>query len=406
MSGAHLSHESKLVVSLRRFILGLWFSLVILLPSPLVWSRMGSSEAVTEATSAPLDAPRVGRAGITRPAPPVGFNRVELGWIAFSYPPDVRDRIQKLIDVADTARLSFTEHLGHTALQGVEVRVARSPSEMSALAPEGAPYPKYASGVAYPDLDLILLTLSPVNPNDRLDLVETFRHELSHIALHDAVKGRPVPRWLNEGLAVFSSGETSMTRLQTLWTATLAGNLIPLSQLERRFPDSAVDASIAYAEAADVVRYLVRTQDRYRFDALIERMSEGQTFEKALELSYGTTQSELESEWRQDVARRYTFWPVLTSSGLLWGVMVGVFFLGYRRRKKRARAVLERWRREEELEDALAERVAQAAPSVPRVHIVLGGSPGSRIITPVVPMRPPQSDVPTVEHDGRTHTLH
>jgi hypothetical protein len=162
---------------------------------------------------------------------------------------------------------------------------------------------------------------------------------------------------------------------------------------------------VAYAQSADVVRYLVRSQDRYRFDALIERMSEGQPFEKALELSYGTTQSELESEWRQDVARRYTFWPVLTSTGLLWGVMVGLFFLGYRRRKRRAQAVLERWRREEAVEDALADKAA-TSPSAPRIHIVLGGSPGSRILTPPMPMRPPPREVPTVDHDGETHTLH
>ncbi len=334
---------------------------------------------------------------------PFGFNRVDLGWIAFVYPPNVRERIQPLIEESERARLDFTEHLGSSVLRSVEVRIARSAVEMSALAPRGAPFPKYASGVAYGQLGLILLTLQPPQANQRLELREVFRHELSHIALHDATGGQHVPRWFNEGFAIFNSGESSVVRLQTLWTASLAGGLIPLEHLDRRFPNSASNASVAYAQAADVTRYLVRSQDRYRFDQLIERLAEKVPFERALELSYGITLRDLESEWQKDVARRYSFWPVLTSAGLLWGAMVGLFFFGYRRRKKRANTTLERWRREEEIEDAHRARQRELENQILPVHIVFGGSSAEGAASKGGGA---MGEIPTVRHGGHLHTLH
>lgn len=353
------------------------------------------------ALTPPGDAPRVSSTDIRRPDPPVGFNRHDAGWIHFAYPPEARQRIQRLIDVADVSRIELSNRLGASVLNDVHVRIARTAGEMTTLAPENAPYPKYASGVAYPDLGLILIGLDPRHPNERHDIIETFKHELAHIALHDAVKGHDVPRWFNEGFAVYVSGEGSIPRLQTLWTASLAGNIIPLDRLERSFPDDAILASIAYAEAADIVRYLVRTQEQYRFDGLVEHIARGATFDQALLSAYGIDRLTLESEWREDIARRYTFWPVLTGSTLLWIGIVGLFFWGYRRRKARDRKTLERWRREEAAEDALL----AAAHAERRVHIVV--APASTPMPP--PQRPmlgSEPDVPKVEHDGSLHTLH
>jgi len=340
--------------------------------------------------------------------------RHSAGWVDYAYPPDARQRLSKLMEVADSTRADLSNKLGAVVLTDVHVRIARTPMEMTTLAPENAPYPRYASGVAYPDLGLILITLTPEYASQQHDIVETFKHELGHLALHDAVKGHNVPRWFNEGFAVFVSGESSLPRLQTLWTATVAGNLIPLDKLERTFPDDPITASIAYAEAADVVRYLVRHQDRYRFDGLVERLARGITFDEALRLAYNIDRPTLEAEWREDVSKRYTYWPILSSTVVLWTGIVVLFFVGYRRRKRRDRVTLERWRREEAREDArqaarreIFENAMREAATEPerRIHIVVSN--------PTAPIaaksRPPMSsdvDVPKVEHDGTVHTLH
>lgn len=359
-------------------------------------------EVAEPATQAPpADSPRFGASVPALPPPPASHSTQSRGWIRFAYHPSVRARVQPLIEQADAVRAELSARLGTPVLHRVVVHIARTPGEMLGLAPQGAPFPKYAAGVAYPQLGLILLTIAPVHPNSQHDVLEVFKHELAHLALNDATGGRSVPRWFNEGFAVFASGESSIVRLQSLWTATLSDSLLPLERLERTFPADDVTASVAYAEAVDVVRFLVRREEQQRFGALIERVAGGQPFERALKDSYGTDLSSLEFEWREDVARRYTFWPVFFSGSVIWAAAIGLFIWGWRKRRKRTRETLLRWAREEAAEEA---KKHPSEPPSPRVHIVLARARERTSDE----RRPSISDVeiPKVEHDGQWHTLH
>jgi hypothetical protein len=383
--------------------------------APVLAGAPAGAETLAEPTyGAPADHP-VARTELSLPPPPSAFNVYRSGWILFAYPPDMRERVQPLIREADAFRHELAVRLGQPILDDVSVYVARTPGEMSTLAPEGAPYPAYASGVAYSQIGLVLLTITPEHANASHDLLEIFKHELAHVALYDALgKRHSVPRWFNEGFAVHASGESSLARLQTLWTATLSGNLMPISRLEAGFPADGVTAGLAYAQSADLVRYLMRQSDRERFSALIGRMRRGEAFDVALGNAYGLDRATLEYEWREDVARRYSFWPVFFSGSLVWMGMIGLFVLGWRKRRKRARATLDRWTREEASEDARRARLRAAsgasAEIAPRVHIVFPAATSTLPELPAAavgtPPRPPEGDVPKVEHDGNWHTLH
>jgi hypothetical protein len=281
------------------------------------------------------------------------------------------------------------------------------------MAPEGTRFPKYAAGVAYSELGLVLLTSAPRYPGAHHDLPEVFRHELAHIALHDAVSRDNIPRWFNEGFAVHASGEEETARLQALWTAAVSENLIPFDKLARGFPADATAASVAYAQAADMVRFLLRSGEEHRFRALIRRIASGQTFEDALSDAYATNMYTLETQWREDVAQRYTFWPVLFGGSLIWVLAIGLLVLGYVRRRRRADRKLARWAQEEALEDArrewaqgLLDRgqqlrvvVTQNALSLEAQARAEAGS-GKDTASPLVVA------LPTIEHDGQRHTLH
>jgi hypothetical protein len=369
--------------------------------------RVGVADTAPMDATAPGDAPKLRHAALTLPRPPSGFNSYSGDWIRFSYPPGLRERVQPLIDSADRVRSELGARLGQHVLDHVIVYVARTPGEMASLAPEGAPFPRYASGVAYPEIGLVLITVSPVYPNDRHELGEIFQHELAHLALDEAVRGGPLPRWFNEGFAVFASGESSFPRLNTLWLATLGDDLLKLNELERTFPADPSTASIAYAEAADIVRFLVRRQDQHRFSRMIEMLRAGRPFAVALEHAYGIDPTQLEYEWRDDVSKRYTFWPVLFSGSVVWFGALGLFVWGYRRRRRQHHKVLRRWEQEEALE-AQRERAARQLPLVAPngpVHIVFSTRPPPRPVAP--PVAPPSEvEIPKIEHDGRWHTLH
>jgi hypothetical protein len=378
--------------------------------------------AVSEGSDAPYalppDQPRGKGRPLELPPVPAGFSTSDHGWIHVSYPPSTRERAESLIREADAIRAELAARLGQPVLREVHVRIARTPGDMVALAPEGAPYPKYASGVAYSEIGLVLLTLTPLQPSALHDVTEVFRHELAHLALGDAIgEGHHVPHWLNEGLAVHLSGESSLVRMKTLSTATLAGRLLPLPRLDAGFGGDAIAAELAYAESADVVRFLLRQEDRERFPALIARLREGQPFPLSLRDAYGLDLSTLEHEWREEVAKRYSFWPVFFSGSLVWAGVLVLFVVGWRRRRQRSLETLQRWALEEARTAPRRSRL-RAVPPVPRVHIVLPGheaaAPEERdepdaaeaTTLPLLPAAAMEVEVPKVQHDGNWHTLH
>src|SRR5262249_25602449 len=114
-----------------------------------------------------------------------------------------------------------------------------------------------------------------------------------------------------------------------------------------------------------------------------------------------------EHEWREDVAKHYSFWPVFFSGSLIWiGVLV-LFALAWRRRRRKSRETLERWAREEA--HAELRRARAAIQPAPRVHIMLPGHHAATPEPPELPLLPPaavDTDVPKVQHDGHWHTLH
>jgi peptidase MA superfamily protein len=375
--------------------------------------RAGSSvsdDAVDAASPAGVlpssvaDAPRLGRGVLRLPPIPTGFNSYDAGWVRFVYHPSSRERVQPLIAQAEAVRHDLTERLGFPVLSEVRVEIARTPGEMATFAPSGAPYPEYAAGVAYSELGLVLLSLTPIHAGVEQDLGEVFRHELAHVALHDALNGRDVPRWFNEGFAVFASGESSFGRMKTLAMSTVGGSLIPLRELENSFPNDETKAQVAYAEAVDVVRFLVRREDIHRFRSLISELREGKAFEQAVLDAYAVDLATLELEWRDDASRRYTFVPILLSGTFFWVIALAVAVWAWRRRKRRDKLTLQRWAREEAVEDLQRARLALRSEAA-RVHIVL--AKGSEMpISQMAASTASEVEVPVVEHDGSWHTLH
>lgn len=357
---------------------------------------LDTSHATGPALVVPHDVPVVlGR----EPIPPVPPSYVtkDLGWLELSYPPSAGERVASIIEEADDFKAELTGYFGQPVLSRVIVRIAPTVADMARLAPPDAPPPEYASGVAYHGMHFVLLSMLAPRGAQAVDLDEVFRHELTHVALEDALQGRHVPAWFNEGLAISLSGELSMARRKTLWNATLSGTLIPLSDLDRTFPRDNFEASIAYAEAADFMQFLTRKSDRLRFASMVERVREGQPFERAIADAYSADLRRLELEWRSDLERRFSVIPVLTGGGILWVAVIGALVAAYVRRRRRTREILERWGREEALEDArLAKLEAERAAALGLPTDVAGAATAARA----------RGAALKIEHHGRWHTLH
>jgi hypothetical protein len=329
------------------------------------------------------------------PSPPAEFQRIERGWLTLEFPGSVRDRAEGLAREAEEFRARLASEFGQAVLEHVLVRVARTPDQMAELAPEDAPPPGYAAGVAYPSAHLALLALQAPGTWEAPDLSELLRHELAHLALYDAVAGHHVPRWFDEGLAIHESGELPWARRVALADASLGKHLLPFVDLDRGFPADHYDVNVAYAESADFVSYLLRDSDRARFGSLVERVRAGAAFDRALEDAYGTDMRKLEYEWRTELSRRFGIVPALTGGGLLWVIIVGLATAAWVKRRRLAKEKLARWALEEaEMEAAIATAERARAEKVP-------AAPAEEEI-----LRSPTPSIAVVEHEGRWYTVH
>ncbi len=387
-------------------------------PSPFV------PPAPSQLVHAPADMPDLGRDDLTLvaiPDLPSDFVVDDRGWIRFAYPASEVARVRPLADAADQARGALSSELGVDVLDRLEVRIARTSTEMASLAPPSIPPPRYAVGVAYARMRLVLLSIEAPQSPELPDLVQVFRHELAHVGLFEAVHGQPVPRWFNEGYAIHASGESSLGRGRTLWQASLGGRLMPLSDIERGFPADGDKAAIAYAQSADFVRFLLRRQDRERFKRLVGRVARGEPFARALGDAYSSNLRGLEFEWREQLKTRYSYVPILLGGGTLWVLVFGAVGIGWYRRRRRHKLTLQRWAEQEAIADARAAgtipdviriKLIPRPPAPPLVHVESATNASTQGLEPSADQGRttntflPRLDVPKVEHDGRWHTLH
>jgi hypothetical protein len=339
------------------------------------------------------------RTAHAQPAPPVpaSYESLSVGVITASYPPNAKARVDELLRDVPRVTQVLGKMLSHPLDQAIDLRFAWSPDDMAALAPVDAPPPRYATGVSYPAQRVAIVALADLRSTNDANASETLAHELAHVALAEATDDAPLPRWFHEGFAIHAAGERSIARYQVLAEAAAFRRLIALDVLDQHFGDESFDVTLAYAESADILRFLSRDGDRQRFVSLLERVRVGVPFDRALGDAYGLDLRKLDYEWRGDAAKRFAFLPIFTGGSVVWVALAVVFAFGWARKRREAKATLARWDAEETHAHRLAElrRLGETEEPVGVEAIVASPFPPGVSAPKIV-----------VEHEGRWHTLH
>lgn len=235
----------------------------------------------------------------------------------------------------------------------VEVRVVSEPNDIQRVVPEGLAPPDWSGAVAYPELGLIVLSLntSMGSPVRALDVV--LEHEMSHLAVRQALKGADVPRWFSEGIAIQQSEESSFRRMWIVWLAARGDSLLPLESIER-YPENMGQIHLAYAQAADFTGFLLRREGWLGIRIVLRKRAKGVPFDEAFEFAFRDNLSSLEKEWHAGLKNRWNWLPLLTGTGALWGAIVILFLVAYAAAKRKYRLRLQEMEKQEELIDRLA----------------------------------------------------
>lgn len=162
---------------------------------------------------------------------------------------------------------------------------------------------EWTGGQAFTEQGVVVIGVSPGDLDFGLAATP---HELTHLVIHQATDNPygDIPRWLDEGLAVYMSGE-----LDAGWrgyraevaNSAQANQLMTLQTLSSSFPADSAQAGLAYAQSGSVVEFIIQ---RYGEDAMAELLdifSEGALYDEALEQALGVDTWELDSAWRESL---------------------------------------------------------------------------------------------------------
>jgi hypothetical protein len=236
---------------------------------------------------------------------------------------------------------------------GNRIHVVVAPTQEVFHQTQPGKVPQWADGTAWPSRGWVFLRAPRLrnDPGDRLETV--LDHELVHVLLGRAFQGRPVPRWLQEGVAQLMAGEYTAETTATLANGVLGDNLLSLRELSRGFPRDALRANLAYAQSADFVAYIQNTYGTKSLQRLIQYMARGDAFATAIRRSTGQVVDDIDADWRDRLTSSPLQLAPLMNEGVWWAIgalLVPVAWFSVRRRNRRK---VERWKREEVLEEAL-----------------------------------------------------
>jgi len=196
--------------------------------------------------------------------------------------------------------------------------------------------PSWGVGLAIPGGRAVVVRADAPDPQVAL------RHELAHLALHDAVRVR-LPLWFDEGYAVVAAGEWDRMEALRLNLAVVRGAVGDLRTLDAALRRSEPEAATAYALAGSAVLLLARSNPAQSLDALFAKLGAGTGFEEAVGITTGYTLGTFERAWRKDLRRRFGLLVWLAAGGgwAILGVMVLVLARWRRRRDAPRRAALD-----------------------------------------------------------------
>ena len=249
--------------------------------------------------------------------------------------------------LADTAQF-----LGLPWMNRYLIVIARSKEEFVELQPGTGPAPEWAGALTYPGLKMVLIMTPGSMRTGGNRYWSLLQHETAHLLLGDAQArhGVRLPRWFEEGIATYVSGEMNLSRLLRLGWAQATGATPDFRELEFTFPSQSSQAGAAYARSYLFIKYLTR---RFGEDAVAQLLME--SFQRggisrgaaaAFDISLG----DLLDGFDQYARVKATWIPIGTSTATIWILITMLFLITWFRKKVQGMRTVRQWEREEEIE--------------------------------------------------------
>ena len=185
-------------------------------------------------------------------------------------------------------------------------------------------------------------------PDDSLRTL--VHHEVAHVLVDEAARGRRVPRWFNEGIATVAAREWGIEDRARFAMAVVGRGPRTTAELDAAFEAGGRRVARAYAMSAAFVRWLRAEHGEHVTARILELVGRDLPFPEAFVRATGVPLVADEHRFFVREALWHTWVPFLTSSGALWAAITALALIAIRRRRRKSALMRRRWELEEELE--------------------------------------------------------
>lgn len=175
----------------------------------------------------------------------------------------------------------------------------------------------------------------------------TLVHELFHLLVHSYLGVQQLPRWMDEGLAIFYSRETAWTTSTALSKAMATNSVIPLSDIDYVLEYHRAKADLAYQQSYSAVKYLLRTYDIEAIRKILQGLKQGKSLDQCFIAATGSPFTTFENEWKAHVEKTHKWFWFYEIDQYIWIFVFVLFFVVLILRKLRNRRIVNQWLEED-----------------------------------------------------------
>ena len=263
---------------------------------------------------------------------PADLSRVEGGrFTVVAFPGDM-----------PLARSLLALALAHDTFPGLPRPTRRT---VVAIAPDarrfrewiGPSAPEWGAAIADPEAGRVVMQGHNANTSAG-DPAVTLRHELAHLALHEAIGNLP-PRWFDEGYASLAAGEADRDDVLATNVALVWRGPPRLDELDAFFTGGPARAQTGYALAQRAVSELAALDPARGLALFFAYWKTSRSFDAAIRQAYGMTEPAFETRWRSAIRLRYGALALVADTSFAVALMLAVLapFWLIRRRRDRMR---------------------------------------------------------------------
>ena len=211
--------------------------------------------------------------------------------------------------------------------------------------------PPWSQGSTDYNKSLIVLKSTSFSQSTEKELVRTITHELTHFLIGAVIDPSKVPRWVNEGLATYLSGEETSRAKILISQAMFTQSLIELNDVQEVLSFDGRKANLAYAESRAAIAFLKETAGDDVLKFIFENINLNNSFEGAFIEITGIDLLDFEIDLRKSLKDNYRYYYLAAVNDYIWFLIPVLLILAYLTVKYKNWEILRKWEAEREDEN-------------------------------------------------------